>query len=160
MKRSFILLVLFFSLSSMFSDDYMKIIAEKTSINVPLGWQAEYKKTPYIYIVYSPAQENATFRENYNLTIEKLQRKYSVSEYYNAAFENLKKIIPDIKVIDQKDNYYIYTFTYNNVSLQQLQYIVIKNNNAYIVTFSSTPETFDNYKETFLNIAKSFEILK
>jgi len=160
MKSKIAALFLLFAAISINSSDFMKISAEGISINVPLGWLAEYKKTPVIFMVYSPEETQNTVRENYNLVIENLPRAYTLEEYSSLSLKNIKALFTNIDVVEQKNNYHIYKADYNGIKLQQIQYFFIKNKIAYVLTFSSVQDTFEQYKNLFFEIAKSFEISK
>lgn len=153
----FILLTVITTFSLM-PEDVMKIEIGNVKINSPVGWIAQYTKSPQVFFLYSPVEENDTFQENCNLTIENLPGKYSIKNYMIESIKQIKKVYKDLKIIETSDNYHIISGDVNGNIVQQIQFFYIKNNIAYVLTFTSTPEKFNDYTDTFKIIAKSFEI--
>ena len=158
MKKITLMLLLFLLLQTiLFSDEYMTVSVDNTEIAVPLGWMAQYTKSPYLFILYAPIEENDTFQENCNLVIELLPTKYSVENYIHASVATLKSIYKEFKIIEAEKNYHIYTGYLNDIFIKQMQFFYIKDKTAYILTFSSTPDNFDRYIEIFNLIADTFK---
>ena len=109
-----------------------------------------------MFILYSPIEENDTFQENGNLTVEKLPSKYSVKAYLKAGREVLKKLYANFKLIEEGADYQIFSGELNGIALQQMQFVSISGTEAYVLTFSSTPEDFDRYADTFKAIYSTF----
>ena len=160
-KLNMVLLGLFISVcftSGVFSSDEMKLTVKKTSILVPTGWSVEYSNSTTVYILYAPQAEESNFHENMNLVTEELPKKYSVKDYLSAAKGQLGTVFQNLKMVEEKANYHIFTATYNGVNLQEVQFVFIKNKTAYVVTGASTPEKFEEYRKIFFEIAKTFKI--
>jgi len=158
MKRSIILFVTLLVLSlAAHGQTTMDVKIGNISISVPSGWIAQYSDTTIIFILYSPIEENDTFQENVNLTTETLPSKYSEKGYLTAATENLKSLYKDFKIIESKDNYHVFTGIINDKLLQQMQFVQIKDNVAYVVTYTATPDSFDRYVKIFNQIQQTFK---
>ncbi len=157
MKKIVFFITLILLQVSLYADDYMKIKVENTEIDVPPGWFAQYTKQPQIFFLYSPLEENDTFQENCNLMKEVLPVKYSLKSYMDASLDAVKKVYSELKVEKTEKNYYIFSGIVNNIRVKQVQYYFLKDNTAYLLTFSAIPESFDRYYETFKKIAESFK---
>ena len=142
--------------TSAFGDDGMQIKIDNYSITIPSLWLAQRTDSATVFILYSPIEENDTFQENVNLTVEKLPSKYSVKAYLKAGREVLKKLYANFKLIEEGDDYQIFSGELNGIALQQMQFVSISGTEAYVLTFSSTPEDFDRYAETFKAIYSTF----
>lgn len=156
--RKLLLLMFIVSLPVLFAEESMKIEIGNVSIESPLGWFAQYTKSPSLFILYSPLVENDTFQENCNLTTEILYTNFSVEEYINASLETLTAMYTDFNIVTREKNYYIFMGNISNIDLKQMQYVYIKKNVAYVLTFSSIPSDFDKYVDIFKQIAASFKI--
>ncbi len=151
------MVLLFVSAGTAFCRDGMQIKIDNYAITVPSGWLAQRTDSSTVFILYSPIEENDTFQENGNLAIEKLPTKYSVKDYLKAAQEYIKKIYGNFLLIEEGDDYQIISGDMNGTAVQQIQFVSIKDNTAYILTFTSNPENFDRYLDTFREIQKKFE---
>lgn len=138
------------------AEDVMKISIDHFSINVPLGWYAMYAGSPTVFQLFSPPEANDSFQENANLMIEKLPRLYTVKEYQDASIQYLPTLFSDFQVIERQENYHIYHATLNQVEIVGMQMIYIKEKEAYTLTFSAKPDTFQLFRDSFFSIARSF----
>ena len=156
-KATALAAVLFLAfVASAFGDDGMQIKIDNYSITIPSLWLAQRTDSATVFILYSPLEENDTFQENGNLTVEKLPSKYSVKAYLKAGREVLKKLYANFKLIEEGADYQIFSGELNGIALQQMQFVSISGTEAYVLTFSSTPEDFDRYAETFKAIYSTF----
>ncbi|MBC6719480.1 hypothetical protein [Treponema sp. Marseille-Q4130] len=152
-KATALAAVLFLAfVTSAFGDDGMQIKIDNYSITIPSLWLAQRTDSATVFILYSPIEENDTFQENVNLTVEKLPSKYSIK----AGREVLKKLYANFKLIEEGDDYQIFSGELNGIALQQMQFVSISGTEAYVLTFSSTPEDFDRYADTFKAIYSTF----
>ena len=142
--------------TSAFGDDGMQIKIDNYSITIPSLWLAQRTDSATVFILYSPLEENDTFQENGNLTVEKLPSKYSIKAYLKAGREVLKKLYANFKLIEEGADYQIFSGELNGIALQQMQFVSISGTEAYVLTFSSTPEDFDRYADTFKAIYSTF----
>ena len=139
-----------------FGDGGMQIKIDNCSITIPSLWLAQRTDSATVFILYSPLEENDTFQENGNLTVEKIPAKYSVKAYLKAGREMLKKLYANFKLIEEGADYQIFSGEFDGIALQQMQFVTISGTEAYVLTFSSTPEDFDRYADTFKSIYSTF----
>lgn len=159
MKKGFVFILLLISLSAVkvFGDDGMRIKIDNYEITVPSGWMAQRTDSTTIFMLYSPIEENDDFQENANLAVEKLPTKYTVKKYLEAGREALKILYGDFKLIEEGKNYHIISGNINGILVTQIQFVEMKGNEAYILTFTSNPNNFNRYLEIFKTIYKSFK---
>jgi hypothetical protein len=150
---------LFLLLASLcFSEESMKLVMDNITIESPIGWLAQYTKSPNVFFIYSPLEVNDTFQENCNLTVEELYIDMTIEEYFQATLDQLKDFYTNFNLEEKLENYCIYSGILNNVKLRQMQYYYKKDNAVYVLTFTSTPIEFDSYRSIFKEIAASFSI--
>jgi len=140
-----------------FTQNSMVIRIGNVSITVPEGWLAQHTNSTTVFILYSPVEENDVFQENANLTIEKLPTKYTEKEYLAATQSLISKIYTNFRVIENKTDYHIISGNLNGSDIMQIQYVSIKDNTAYIMTYTSTPDDFARYLDIFKSIQKTFK---
>lgn len=139
-----------------YTNDTMKVMVDNISIDAPLGWMVQYTKSPQLLFLYSPVEENDDLQENCNIMLEYLPAPYTVEEYKDASVEAIKAVYTDLQLIESQDNYQIFTGYIGTINVMQIQYIYIKSDIAYVLTFTSNPDNFDRYLEQFVTIAESF----
>lgn len=159
MKRKFtiVLLLLLLSVVQVFSESGMKVKIDNYEITVPLGWLAQRTDSSTVFILYSPVEENDDFQESGNLTVEKLATNYSIKRYLEAGREYIKTVYGDFTLIEEGKNYHIISGNINGMLVQQIQFVEMKGNEVYVLTFTSNPDNFKRYLEIFKNIYKSFK---
>lgn len=157
MKKLLLSAFLLLFLQTFLLSNTMKIEIKNVKIDVPVGWLAQYTNAQQVFFLFSPLEENDNFQENCNLTTEKLTKKYSVKEYIAANVDIIGNYMGDFTLHEAKKNYHIISGTVNNITVKQIQYFYIKKNTAYVLTFTSNPEEFEKYLNTFNTIAKSFK---
>ena len=120
--------------------------------------------------IFAPL-ENATdqFSENVNLLIQDLTgRNINLQKYKEITDKQLTDLATDGKSIEsavvKKDNrsYYktIYTMTQGKLKLKISSICFIKNEKAYLVTFSAEADKYEQYKKTGEGILSSFVVIK
>lgn len=156
MKKKILLTIILLQIVLIFGNDTMKISINDISIESPIGWLAQYTKSPQLFFLYSPMEVNDTFQENCNLTIEYLPSPYTIKEYKDASVAAIESVYGNFQLLESNDNYHIITGYVGDIKLKQIQYFYIKSNIAYVLTFSSNPENFSRYKDQFSSIAMTF----
>jgi hypothetical protein len=108
------------------------------------------------------------FRENINLLIQDLGSTSSVDldQYASLSEAQVKdgsimpnsKLLANEKIGSGKDAYYraSYIGDQSNLHLKFEAYYWVRNNKAYVLTFSAEASKFDEYKTTAENILNSF----
>lgn len=169
-------LLLFLGISTLsFAQDGWKTYQKDNySINYPSDWEYSDKKPqPLVaFMLFSPeaSQTKDKFRENINLTIEELSSgDYTLDEYTEIVFEQVKKQIPSAKLlsalpanIGKEDAVNIvWTADFGNgMVLKFNQLFAIKDRIAYVLTFTSTEAEFDEYIKDAAKILNSFKFTK
>ncbi|MGP1458568.1 MAG: hypothetical protein ACTTKL_04595 [Treponema sp.] len=140
-----------------FSDEGMKVSVGNCSIGVPVGWTAQKPGAGSEFILFSPLEENDTFQENCNFVKETLLSKYTAKNYLKAAREMQAAVFTDFAVLEDGGDYQIVSAKLGGQTVMQIQFAYVKGMTAYTLTFSSTPEDFDRYIDTFRQIEKTFQ---
>lgn len=139
------------------------------SIQYPEGW--EFKTTGGMgieFIVLSTAENKTdSFRENINLTVEELpQIDATLANYAAVTEEHIKTFIKNVRIVDSEtvgdgaDEYHklVYEGKQGKKDLTYEQYIRVKENKAYVLTFTSKRNEYENYKSIAEKIMCSFRI--
>lgn len=171
MKRKLMFVLVFLAAASSFFAQGMRVKIDNFEITVPQGWLAERpaslekfnfpkeaeNEATLVFVLYSPFEKNDRFRENANLVVEKLKRKCTLKEYMENSKKDGEGLYLDYTLIDEGKDYTIVRGVMEGTPLQQLEFVKIKGKKAYVMTFSATPESFDEYYATFKEIYKSFK---
>jgi len=126
-----------------------------------------------IVAIISPFEdESDAFPEILNIVVENISTAspISLNDYLNANVEGLKTFGQDFAIIQPATEITIdgnpamtLVYTYRNpvdVSFTEkiLKAIVIKEDTRYVLTFTSTPETYSVYEPIFEKMLQSFRI--
>lgn len=136
------------------------------SMSYPATWTAdESGQGGTLYIFYSPAEDaNDQFKENVNVVTEELSdASVDLATYTEASVQQLKKVMNAINFLENNESasggyqQLVYTAQQGALNLQFVQRYYIKNNKAYIVTFTCEQSKWDTYKESGVSILDSFK---
>ena len=133
----------------------------------PHGWEQKSGLMGTDLILLSP-QEGAgdSFRENVNVTVEKVPKPLSHQGYVDASAASLKK------TLSLKDEFTYKPTSVNGVSgyVAQIRhrmgvfdlvldsYIVIQGDTSYIISCTATEESYDSYRDKFAKIVSTFSL--
>lgn len=138
------------------------------SIQYPTKWEIVKGGQMPMTFFYSPLESKEdNFRENVNVLIENLpQSDIDLNKYAEVSEEQIKTMLTNSVIIESKRikndsqefQKMIYTGDQGIFHLKFEQYYFVKNSKAFVLTFTSQQNTFDNYKETAENILNSFQL--
>jgi hypothetical protein len=145
------------------------------SIALPKGWEIKEKVMGSSVIAVIPSANNNSdqFRENINVVVEPLPQAMNTKTYFTESMKVLKKLFTDFKLEksghgpldrqvatnDKTDTYWsVFTHRMGKVRAKVMQYMMVKGNQAYVITCSAAPGTFDKLRPVFEASAKSFKI--
>lgn len=139
------------------------------SIEFPAGWSMQEKFMGLDVIALSPANDGkSSFRENASVLSGKLDTPITLDLFYSENLKNLQKALTDFKlegsgditVDGQPAKWLQYTHKQGNFESKVIQYFLLKNDYAYLITCGGEPTAFANYKSTFDSIVNSFKFSK
>lgn len=125
-----------------------------------------------IFIFSPPENELDAGIENLNIVAENISAAspISLSEYVNGSIEGLKMIASNLTILQPPTDITIdgkpaMTFVYTatnpadeSTNVKILNAVAINENIAYVLTFTSNPETYSAYLPTFEKMLQSFKI--
>jgi hypothetical protein len=173
MKKYLYLVTLVLSLNSLgqIKETTWKTIDESTySIQYPDNWELNTDKsmgTSFVLFTQQTSSEDK-FRENVNLIIQNLEGyNLNLDDYVTISEEQINKMVTNGKIIESKRLFknnsefhkVIFMGDQGIFKLKFVQYYFIKDEKAFVLTFTSEQEQFENYKIIGEKIVDSF-ILK
>lgn len=141
----------------------------KFSIVFPGNWELQQKEMGAIVVALSPeVSVQDSFRENVNITVEEVASGVTAQSYFQNTIKNMKGYSKDFKILDvhecavakRKAMRFIYNFSISGLQLKGVQYQILYNNYAYVITCMALPYTFNKYEKQFTRIAQSFRLEK
>ncbi|MBA3704323.1 MAG: hypothetical protein H0W84_00030 [Bacteroidetes bacterium] len=166
MKYYLILLIInpaFFLMNWLnYSDNNLKF-----SIKYPATWIKQ--PNPNIMVFLSP-KENVMdmFQENVNVILQNLSRQPMTIEQYTevtkrqvvdnfgaSAIVSLK----NVTIAGETGRELIYNMNYQGKKLKVKQCWIIKNHNAYLLTYTAEPEQYNKYENIAVEMTNSFKLL-
>lgn len=118
-------------------------------------------------VLFTELEKNDTFRENVNVLVQDLKgMNMTMEKYVTLSEEQIKTLVSDSKIMvsksvnDKGKRYHMIVWrgylANNNLKLKQLFFI--KNEKAYIITYTALPETFNKFLKEANVILKSFKL--
>lgn len=137
------------------------------SIRYPSSWDLNLeRKMGETFILYSPIETSQDkFRENVNLYEENLiSTNLSLDQYAQSSINQVRNFINNFILIESKkmkigtNEYYqlIYKGDQGVLKLIFTQYMWVKGNKTYILTFTSEQSKYPKFKELGESILKSY----
>jgi len=164
----------FFLLATLFcksalSQVYKQFVNKDFSISYPESWQLDSSKRFVSAIMfYSPIEgPEDKFRENVNVMLQDLRgRNINLDEYkkitddqISAMGEKAGMIRSVVEKTANGSQYSTeYQMTVNGVEVHVKQVCVIKEEVAYLATFTAKPDTFDRYLPIGTAMLQSFKV--
>jgi len=116
------------------------------------------------FYLFTPTQSGDDFSENINLMIQNLGvLKYDLDQFVEISEKQIKvsgKLLESIRKKKDGQEYQILIFegNFNGLDLKFLQYDFVKNDKAYVLTFSAKQNEFDNYEKEMEKVMNSFKL--
>lgn len=116
------------------------------------------------FYLFTPVKSANDFSENINLMIQDLGvLKYDLNKFVLISENQIKangKLIESTRMKKGAQEYHILIFegNFNGLDLKFLQYDFVKNDKAYVLTFSARQNEFENYRKDIENVMNSFEL--
>lgn len=134
-------------------------------IDVPNDWTTSSQSINYVdLIVMAPLPDMATFRTNLNVAYEQLPGAMTAEEYTRATLPNLQRILPAFAEASTADftgkvtgKKVVYSWMTGDAQvIKACAYIFTRGTEGFVITGSSTPESFAQDEPTFDQMARSF----
>ncbi len=139
------------------------------SIVFPRTWEIQQKEMGTVVIGLSPEEGlKDDFRENITITTEEVGDDVTLEKYFDISQENMKNYSKDYRLLYKSYTWLAkkqaivagFTYTMSGLKLKALQYYIIHNKRAYVITCTGLPHTFGRYEGRFLTIVRSFRFEK
>ena len=140
--------------------------------NYSIEYPSDWKKSdvPRLDIVLFAPQKSKEV-ESYasmNIVAEKVGPEITLNQFYTESTSNLKEALSNVqieKIGESQMNgvpskWTLYVHEMKNIKFKVLQYFIVTNETVYLMTFSSTTDTFGDYQKDFEKIAASFHLTK
>lgn len=141
----------------------------KFQMEIPDTWSIgegfSNQKLDFVVIALSPEdQAQDPFIENMNVLVEDLGKPVTLDEYFMWNLVGLMQELPKFHM-HEKTNVVVngvkmavlaYSWDLEKEMTATYQFIFVKDQKGYVITFSAHPSNFKDYKPTFDRIANSF----
>jgi serine/threonine-protein kinase len=143
-----------------------KYSKDNYTISYPKNWKMNTSgQMGSEFIIFSEIEKNETFRENVNLLTQDLKgQSFTLKSFAEMSKNQIKNTVPNSTIIESKivdsasQPYYILVWKgkIGPNELQLKQQIYIKEEKAYIISFTALPESYARFAETADKIFNSF----
>jgi len=159
MKRLLLLLIIFLSIKLSGEEKKPFFIPPKDWALLDPSSYSQYIKAIFV------KKDKSIFRPNINLSIQ--ETDLSLDEYTNEAKRAHEKdpsitytILGKIDFKEDKASLSEVSVTLNSIDFKILQFILVKNKNAYIITGACKKGEITEYYPIIINSFKSFELIE
>lgn len=133
-------------------------------VTYPLTWTMQQNAYWAQVIFFSPQWSGDLFRENVGIVSETLPSDMSIATYYTSVKNQISTIIQNYQEISNEDlslngvaaKKIVYVGTQNTYQLKWMQVLAIKNKTAYIINYTASADTFDEFSKEANAIVDSF----
>lgn len=162
------LIMLVFAIGCSREDTVRYVNKEKGySIAFPKAWETEHGFEGSDVIAFVPQEAVVIFRPNIFVGSEQLQPGMDEGSYYrlpfkaltgfNSRIRNFHLIENRIAALDGvKGKGLVYSYDIGDLHIRVISVTVVKNGTGYIITGTTVPEQFQEFREKFLKVADSF----
>jgi hypothetical protein len=144
---------------------------EGFSVMIPAKWEIQEDVVYQVYkipvIAIRPQAKNNAFRENLNVTIDKIPPGTETQEYLDANLEQMGKGLGEFKAIEKGDlkkgftdaKYLVYSHREkaDDVVMKVVVFIYVLGDKGYCLTCTASVDSYKNYQDLFFEIGKSFK---
>lgn len=134
------------------------------SIQFPATWEVVKDAMGTDVMALAPAEDaQDLFRKNVNIISAKVDENWTRKEYYSRNIESLNRYLEDFDLESNEDvqiglypaRQLIFTHTIGVVNVKVLQYLMIFDGKALVITFTANRADFNKYRPQFDQIAQS-----
>lgn len=142
---------------------------KKYEIQYPKSWQTRAASDQFdLVLVAPPKPSEKQISATMNLLSEQVGSNLTLDQFFNENIPNVMTELKEAKIENSgaqnlngvPSKWALYTHKMNDLDLKVLQYFIIANERAYLITFSTINDEFPLYKKEFDDIAASFRLLK
>lgn len=136
------------------------------SIKFPSSWDIKTGIMGTDVIALTPLEDvDDPFRENVNVIFTDLELPITREEYYSHNLKALQALLTDfhLEAMDRVDvdgeeaQRFIYTHRIGEIEAKVMQYLLLVNQRAYVITFTTDPDRFDDFSQVFNQVMETFD---
>ena len=150
-----------------YTEDWEYLKATEYEISYPPAWQLDQSKnTGTAFILFGRSAIEGKFRENINLLVQDLRGlNLNLNEYVALSEQQIETMVVDSKLIESKRekgsnerHQIVYEGVHGPFKLKWKQYYWVVHDKAYVLTFTGTQDTYDDFIKTADKILDSFKL--
>ncbi|HCQ29749.1 MAG TPA: hypothetical protein DIU39_05645 [Flavobacteriales bacterium] len=137
---------------------------DEFAIEYPANWSLDTSGIMGTQLmIISEIEKDDQFRENINLIIQDLPTyDISLDDYTSISEKQIKDAFGENSIMESKrengKHKIVYKGTQQGIEMIFEQIYIIKNNKAYVLTFTSIPATYEKFKAPAEKILESFKV--
>ena len=140
---------------------------KKYEILYPKNWVKREAPAFDLVLVAQSDDPKQAITATMNLISEYIGKSITVDTFFNENVPTISKELKNSKIVGQGEQklngvtskWIQYSHEMNNIKFEVLQYFVIHDGYAYLLTFSSIANEYPKYEKEFKSIAETFKIL-
>ncbi len=169
LKKFLFLIIFIIILTGCVQEKYMLTYENSAyRIKYPKEWsKQEFMDTG---VIFTSPKENTSdnFRENLHIIVQDLSSNpVTLDEYTNESIEKILESVPNVNILKSEKTIVssnpaymvIYTGNQEDYHLKWMQIWTLKENKAFIITYTAEEESYDNFLNIIEEMINSFEVI-
>lgn len=139
------------------------------AVEVPDTWDIQEgyaeQNLDFVMIAMSPEEgPRDRFIENMNILVDSIGHPMSSKDYFNQNLRGVMQDLPNIELREQSQvtvngvpmHKAVYTWSGDASRITTYQFIFVRADKGYVITFTTEPGSFQRFRPVFDDIVKSF----
>ena len=138
-------------------------------VNYPEVWSQQNRDDFFAMgvVFFSPLENDSDkFKERVSVLVENLSSDMSLAQYTDESISEIKRLSDPkvgeaqaINLGNHEARQVVYLGEENGNPVQRMQTWSVKNNQAYVITYTAQPDSYDNYLPAVEKMIESFETI-
>jgi hypothetical protein len=138
----------------------------------PNDWEVMNNYQNYTLMATGPIiidnSGNIEIKGGFGLNITPSNQNFTSDQYYKGNLKSFIKAYPDLKILEEKNinlngipaKYVAHQCTANGILMTSIQVYFFNSNKGYVLNGTATSENFEVYRNLYIEIAKTFKLIK
>jgi hypothetical protein len=149
------------------NEGFVEVVRPDYSIEFPATWEVGPGWTDQDVSALAPTEPSGEgFHENVSVLVDNHAGGLSLDQYYDVSLKGLKALATDFHleksgettIGGKRARFLLYTHRAGTYTFRALQYILVANQKAYLITATSMADSFAQFEREFQRIAASFRL--
>ena len=142
------------------------------TMGFPNDWEVMNNYQDYTLMAKGPIivddSGNIEIKGGFGLNITSYNKNFTPLQYYEGNLKSIIRAYPDLKILEEKNinlngipaKYVAHQCTVNGTLMTSIQVYFFNSNKGYVLNGTATSESFEIYRNLYIEIAKTFKLIE